>query len=82
MADLDHKTRTLSSAPTVVNIHTRFSTPFSATRAPVSISIAIFTFLLLLAIAPKNMQATVRVTHSIKDAHQNVGNRVGTNLAN
>jgi hypothetical protein len=38
--------------------------------------------LLLLAIAPKNMQATVRVTHSIKDAHQNVGNRVGTNLAN
>jgi hypothetical protein len=40
--------------------------------------------LLLLAIAPKNMQATVRVTHSIEDehAHQNVGNRVGTNLAN
>ncbi len=62
MANLDHKTRTFSSAPTVVNIHTRFSTPFSATRAPVSISSAIFTFLLLLTIAPKHMQATVGVT--------------------
>jgi hypothetical protein len=34
----------------------------SATRAPVSISSAIFTFLLLLTIAPKHMQATVGVT--------------------